>query len=91
MAVKASLLSRRTRPTPSFRGAVAVHEEQAGMAPQDDRLDLVRLAEHQQGKRMGRRPLANQGRHRTAVRRKEENRRASPHPLPLVRSYVQLT
>src|SRR3954469_4114838 len=72
-------------------GVVAIDEQQAGMTPEHDRFHIVRLAEHQQGERMACRPLADQGRHRTAVRRKEENRRASPHPVPLVRSYVPLT
>jgi hypothetical protein len=61
------------------------------MATQYDGLDFVGLTENQEGKRMCRSPLANQGRHRTAIRRKEENRRTSPHLLPLVRSYVPLT
>ena len=70
------------------RRAVPVHEEEAGMPAEDDRLDLIRLAEDQEREGVRRRPLAHQGRDRTAVRRKEENRRASPHPLPLVRSYA---
>src|SRR5688572_22606568 len=78
-------------PDPHVRGAVTVYEQETGMAPQNDRLDLIWLSEHEEGKRMCRGPLANQGRHRTAIRRKEENRRTSPHLLPLVRSYVSLT
>src|SRR5207237_7149585 len=69
-------------------GIVPVDEQQTGVPSQDDRLHLRRLVEHQQRERVDGGPLANQGRRRTTVRRKEENRRASPHPWPLVRSYI---
>src|SRR5215213_9500134 len=70
---------------------VSIHEKEARMAPQNDRLHLIRLAEDQEGEGVHRGPLAYQGRNRTTVRRKEEYRRASPHLHPLVRSYAWLT
>src|SRR5829696_3288057 len=70
---------------------ISIHEEEAGMAPQDDRLHFIRLAEHQEWEGVHPGPLAYQGRNRTTIRRKEEYRRASPHLHPLVRSYAWLT
>ena len=71
-------------------GSVPIDEEQAGMAPEHDCLDLLRLAEHQEGEFVGRRPVTDERGHRAIVRRIEENRRASPHPKPLLRVYPKL-
>jgi hypothetical protein len=76
------------QPHPNRSGVVPIHEEQTGVTPQHDGFDVVWLTEYEEGERMGGGPLADQCRHRTAIRRKEENRRTRPHLLPLVRSYV---
>src|SRR5262249_43335072 len=64
--------------------AICMNEQQTGMTPQDDRLHLAATLEREQRKRPGLGPLSHEGGNRAAVRRKKENRRASPHPGPLL-------